>query len=92
VSGWCRQCSPRQANSATVCAGNLRVTKLQEAQGTQYNRPRPSDEEVEVLKAKTPAPVILHLDSISGGGHNSGEICMALRDWLRCALPELAFL
>jgi hypothetical protein len=63
------------------------VEKLQEAQATVYSGPRPSDDKLAALKAKTPAPVILHLDSISGGGHDSEQLGKALRDWLRCAFP-----
>jgi hypothetical protein len=47
------------------------------------------EQEVAELRCCPPAPVILHLDSIKDGGHDSSQVNNALRDWLRCALPSV---
>lgn len=77
-----------------VHAGNLRHMQLQRAQEAEVrfaNECKNAGDDAELLQAavmelrdRTAYPLVLHLDSIENGGHNSNAVLKALRIWLRC--------
>ena len=85
-------CAARRCGAnARVRAGNLRFQTMQAAEMAyfKFSKERPDDEEgMAELRQAPPPPVVLHLDSIRDGGHDSSAVGEALRSWLRCGAAE----
>jgi hypothetical protein len=66
-------------------AGNLQYMQLAAAKEAvnKWSASEQGDADVAALRSAPAFPVILHLDSIKHGGHQSATVHNELRQWLR---------
>lgn len=69
-----------------IIAGHLDRATMEENAGKDYRKEWKGANEAEkreILKRK-PLPLILHLDPLKNGSHDTKAIGHALKKWLRC--------